>query len=203
MVIAVCAKTSFFVHGSDAEAALAQRSSRVPRLWLWLWLFVLRSAVFLGSITIGRLGWHAQLLAFPVVGGILVCLAVWGRSVSTAAAPPVPNASDLMAADPPASGRTSDLSAMTAVRAAGSSTFGDAIRNSARARSWHPDGDPAADRQALFAGQAFRVTALLKNGGRWGDGRLEIGGQPLTVTWRRATLPLAGPRRAKGSGAFP
>src|SRR6202007_2857721 len=112
----------------------------------------------------GRLGWHAQLLTFPVAGGILVCLAVWGRSVSAAAAPPVPQGSDLMAAAPPASGRTSDLSAMTAVRAAGSNTFGDVIRNSARARSWHPDGDPEADRQALLAGQAFRVAALLKNG---------------------------------------
>lgn len=30
-------------------------------------------------------------------------------------------------------------------------------------------------------------------------GRRGIGGQPLTVTWKRAALPLAGPKRARGA----
>jgi hypothetical protein len=178
---------------AQVRGTLSQHSRWAPR---W-WLLVLRVAVPVSSANIYRLGWHAQLVAWPVVMVILVCLAVWGRSVGAAAAPPVPNASDLVAADPPASGRASDLSALPAVRAAGSNTFGDVFRNSARARSWHPAGDPEADREALLAGQAFRVTALLKVGERWGYGRLEIGGQPLTVTWRRAPAPLVGPFRAK------
>jgi hypothetical protein len=164
---------------------------------------MLRSAVPLGAVGIVRLGWHAQLVAWPVAMGILVCLTVWERSLGAAAAPPVPDASDLMAADPPASGRASDLSALPAVRAAGSNTFGDVIRNSARARSWHPAGDPEADRGALLAGQSFRVTTLLKSSGRWGYGHLEIGGQPLTVTWKRARSPVTGPRRAKGEPSRP
>jgi hypothetical protein len=155
-------------------------------------LSTLQLAVPVSSASIYRLGWHEQVVAWPAALVLLVWLAVWSRSANAAAAPPVPTAGDLAAADPPASGRTSDLSAMPAVRAAGSNTAGDVLRNSARARSWHPAGDPEADRVALLAGQAFRVAAALKVGQRWERGRLEIGGQPLAVTWTRAHAPLAG-----------
>jgi len=96
-----------------------------------------------------------------------------------------------------------DLSAAAPVRAAGSITVRDAIRNFRQAGRWHAAGDPEADRRALLAGQAFRVTALRRTGGRWGHGRLEIGGRPLAVTWKRAVLPLAGPRRARGARSVP
>jgi hypothetical protein len=82
------------------------------------------------------------------------------------------------------------------VRAAGTVTLTGAIRNSRRAGGWHPAGDPEADRRALLAGQAFRVVALRRNGRRWRNGRLEIGGRPLTVTWKRAAVSLGGLRGA-------
>jgi hypothetical protein len=172
---------------------LSRRSKRAPGLRL----HIIQSAVIVGSANIWHLRWQAQLVAWPVAIGILVCLTIRGRSAAAAAAPPVPAASDLVAADPPASGRANALSALPAVRAAGSNTLGDVFRNSARARSWHPVGDPEADREALLAGRAFRVTALLKAGERWRYGRLEIGGQPLTVTWMRAPALLVRPLRAK------
>ena len=90
------------------------------------------------------------------------------------------------------------------MRAAGSASAGDAIRNSRQAGHWHPAGDPEADRAALLAGQAFRVVAYRRGGGgRWGRGSLEIGGQPLAVTWTRPALPVAGPQRARGARSMP
>ncbi len=167
-------------------------------------LIVLSNFVFFASSGfIWRLNWRAQLVAWPVSVGIVLWLTVWARSRAEATAPPVPGAGELLAAELPASGRTGDRSAATPVRAAGSVTVRDAIRNSRQAGSWHPAGDPEADRGALLAGQAFRVTALRRNDGRWGYGRLEIGGQPLTVTWKRAALPLAGPKRARGARILP
>lgn len=142
-------------------------------------------------------------MAWPVSAGLVLWLTVWGRSLAQAAAPPVPGPGELLAAELPASGRTGDLSAAAPVRAAGSVTLTDVIRNSRQAGRWHPAGDPGADRRALLAGQAFRVTALRRNDRRWGYGRLEIGGQPLAVTWKRATLPLAGPGRPRGARSLP
>jgi hypothetical protein len=150
-----------------------------------------------------RLHWQAQLVAWPVTVGIAVLLALWGRSKAQAAAPPVPGAGELQAAELPPSGRTGDLSAAAPVRAAGTVTVTDAIRNSRRARRWELAGDPEADRKALLAGQAFRVAAWRMNERRWGRGRLEISGQPLAVTWKRAALPLAGPRRARAAPSLP
>jgi hypothetical protein len=89
------------------------------------------------------------------------------------------------------------------VRAAGSVTVKDAIRNSRQAGRWHSAGDPEADCRALLAGQAFRVMAHRRNDGRWGYGRLEIDGQPLAVTWKRAALPLPRPGRARGARVLP
>lgn len=149
-----------------------------------------------------HLTWQAQLVAWPVSVGLFIWLTIWGRSRAEAAAPPVPAAAELLAAELPASGRTGGLSAAPPVRAAGSNTVRDAIRNSRKAGRWHPAGDPEADRGALLAGQAFRVTAFRKNG-RWGYGRLEIDGQPLAVTWKRNALPLAGPHRARGVRVLP
>jgi hypothetical protein len=162
------------------------------------WLLFLRIAIISNSFIIWRLHWQAQLVAWPAVLGILVWLAIRGRSADAAQAPPVPDVSDLAAADLPASGRAADLAAAPVVRAAGTNTVGDVLRNSVRARGWHPGGDPEADRAALLAGQAFRVAAWRKSDGRWGRGHLEIGGRPLAVSWRRDRLPLRGPRRARG-----
>jgi hypothetical protein len=165
---------------------------------------VLPNFVFLASVQlIVRLHWQAQLVAWPVSVGIALLLTLWARSRVQAAAPPVPGAGELQAVALPASGRTGDLSAAAPVRAAGTVTVTDVIRNSRRAGHWHPAGDPEADLRALLAGQAFRVTALRRNAGRWGRGRLEIGGQPLAVTWKRAALPMAGPRRARGALSLP
>jgi hypothetical protein len=150
-----------------------------------------------------RLHWQAQLVAWPVTTGIAALLTLWGRSRALAAAPPVPGAGELQAVELPASGRTGDLSAAAPVRAAGTVTLTDIIRNSRRARRWELAGDPEADRKALLAGQAFRVAAWKRNERRWGHGRLEIGGQPLAVTWKRAALPLAGRRRARGAPSLP
>lgn len=176
--------------------ALSRHSKRRSAFWL---LALRNSVIFAFSGFTWHLSWRAQLVAWPVGVGIVLWLTVWVRSRAEATAPPVPSAGELLAAELPASGRTGDLSAATPVRAAGSVTIRDAIRNSRQAGSWHPAGDPEADRSALLAGQAFRVVALRRNDGRWGHGRLEIGGQPLTVTWKRAALPLAGPKRARGA----
>jgi hypothetical protein len=153
--------------------------------------------------TIFRLPWHEQVVAWPACVGALAWLTLWGRSRAQAAAPPIPGAAELQAAELPVSRRTSDLSAAAPVRAAGSVTVIGSIRNSGDARRLDRAGDPAADRTALLAGQAFRVTALRSNEGRWGYGTLAIGGQPLAVTWKRDTLPLAGPRRARGAPILP
>jgi hypothetical protein len=155
------------------------------------------------AAVIWHLGWHAQLAAWPLSVGIVGWLSIWGRSRATAEAPPVPAVGELHAVELPASGRTGNLSAAAPVRAAGSNTLSDAIRNSRKAGRWHPAGDPEADRGALLAGQAFRVTAFRRSDGRWGYGRLEIGGQPLAVTWKRNALPLAGPHRARGARVLP
>jgi hypothetical protein len=179
---------------------LSRRSQRGAAFWL----LALRNFVFYASVVvIWRLAWQAQLVAWPVSLGIVVWLTAWGRSRAEAAAPPVPGAGELQAVELPTSPRTGELSAATAARAAGSITVRDAIRNSRQAGRWHPAGDPEADRRALLTGQAFRVMALRRNDGRWGYGRLEIGGQPLAVTWKRTALPLAGPKRARGAPVLP
>jgi len=181
-------------------AFLSQRS----RQKLGLWPLMLSNAVISASAAfIWRLGWKAQLIAWPVAAGTVLWLAVWGRSRAEAAAPPVPGAGELLAVELPASGRTADLSAAAPVRSAGSVTVSDVIRYSWRARRWHHAGDPEADRTAFLAGQAFRVVAFRRNEGRWGRGRLTVGGQPLAVTWERAALPLAGPMRARGARSVP
>lgn len=168
------------------------------------WLHALRGFVFYACpLFIFRLGWRAQLVAWPVALGIGVWLTARGRSRAQVEAPPVPGADELLAAEVPASGRTGELATAAPARAAGSITVRDAIRNSRRAGRWHPAGDPEADRRALLAGQAFRVVARRRDQWRWGDGRLEIGGRPLAVTWKRAALPLAGPRRARGAPSVP
>jgi len=86
---------------------------------------------------IWRLGWQAQLVAWPVSVGIMVGLTAWGRSRAEAAAPPTPGAGELLAVELPASGRMNDLSAAAPVRAAGSITVRDAIRNFRQAGRWH------------------------------------------------------------------
>jgi hypothetical protein len=140
-----------------------------------------------------RFGWQAQVVAWPVSTGIALWLTVRGRSLAKAAALPVPSAVELEAMELQAPGRIDELSVAAPVRAAGSVTLRGAIRNARRAGYWHPAGDPEADRRALLAGQAFRVVALRRNGRHWGHGRLEIGGQPITVTWKSAARPLARP----------
>src|SRR6185437_5907971 len=152
--------------------------------WPTAWRPALRNtAVFaiigVSSGLIWRLGWQAQVVAWPLTAVIVAWLTAVNRSQALAAAPPVPDLGDLPAVEVPASGRTGELSAATAVQAAGSLTLTGAIRNSRRAGSWHPAGDPEADRRALLAGQAFRVVALRRNGGRG----------------KRRPLPLAIPSR--------
>ncbi|HEX3514270.1 MAG TPA: hypothetical protein VHT26_09755 [Trebonia sp.] len=142
-------------------------------------------------------------MAWPAGVGLVLWLSTWSRSRAVAAAPPVPRADELLAVELPVSGRTSELSAAAPVRAAGSFALDGAVRNSRWTRRWFPAGDPEADRRALLAGQAFRVVALQRNEGRWGYGKLEIGGQPLAVTWKRNSWPTAGSRRARGPRIMP
>lgn len=164
---------------------------------------VIFAATGVSSALTWRLGWKEQVVAWPVTAGVLWWSTTLSRSEAIAAAPPVPDAGDLLAVELPASGRTGDLPAAAAapVRAAGTTTLRGAIRNSRRAGGWHPAGDPEADRRALLNGQAFRVVALRRDGGRWDHGKLEIAGRPLTVTWKRVgwrragIVPLAGPSR--------
>lgn len=182
-----------------------RRSKRGPAVWPLALNYAVISAVLgLSGALIWRLGWQAQVVAWPVSAGVVLGLTAWGRSRAKAAAPPVPDVGDLQAMELPESGRSGELSAAPPpVRAAGTITFTDAVRNSRRAGRWHPAGDPEADRRALLAGQAFRVVAFRRNDGRWGHGRLEIGGQPLMVTWKHAALPLAGRRQVRGARSLP
>jgi hypothetical protein len=142
-------------------------------------------------------------VTWPASIGLVVWLTLRYRSRSAVEALPVPGAGELQAAELPASGRTGELSAAAPVRAAGSFNIRDAIRYSRLAGHWRPAGDPEADRRALLAGQAFRVTALRKTGRRWSYGKLEIGGRLLTVTWKRAASPLAQPGRRQGAPSLP
>jgi|GEM_PF-5443878 len=169
--------------------------------WLWrrgsaFWRYGLFFCVIGSTGFVFRLTWRAQLLAWPVYVGLVFLLSVRIRPQ----APPVPGVHELRAMQLPASGRTADLSAAAPVRAAGTVTMRDAIRNSRLAGHWHPAGDPEADRGALLAGQRFRVTALRRTDSGWGPGKLQIGGQPLTVTWRRAARPSFRSRPAVRSG---
>jgi hypothetical protein len=177
--------------------------SRLPRRGSAFWPVVLGNAVIYASFwLIWHLRWKAQLVAWPASAGILAWLIAWGRSVAAAEAA-VPAVGELRAVELPAAGRTGERSAAAPVRAAGTVTVRDAIRNSWRARRWQPAGDPEADRGALLAGQAFRVAALRRIDGRWRRGRLDIGGRPLAVTWDRGVLPLTGPRRARRAPSPP
>jgi len=160
--------------------------SRHSRRGSAFWLLALRNCLFSTScVFIWHLNWRAQLVAWPVSVGILMWLTVWGRSRAQTTAPPVPGAGELLALELPVSGRTGDLAAAAPVRAAGSLTVTDAIRNSRQAGSWHPAGDPEADRDALLAGQAFRVTALRRNDRRW-----------ASEAWRSAGSPSPSPGSA-------
>jgi hypothetical protein len=192
--------TGRFCYLLSCGGVLSRRSKQGPAFWL----LTLRSCVMYASVWFdSHLGWQAQLVAWPVSAGIVVLLTIWGRSRAEAKAPPAPGAGELLAVELPESGRTSELSAATPVRAAGTVTLRDTIRNSRQAGRWHPAGDPEADRKALLAGQAFRVAALRRNDRRWGRGRVQIGGQPLAVTWERAALPLAGPGWAREARSLP
>ncbi len=163
-----------------------------------MWPVVLINAFTYTSIgLIWRLSWRAQLVAWPVSVGIIAWLAIWGRSRVAAGAPAAPTLAELRAVELPAAGRTGALTAAAPVRVAGTVTIRDVIRNSWRARRYHPGGDPEADRAALLAGQAFRVAALCRIDGHWRRGRLDIGGQPLAVDWKRNAVPVARSRRAR------
>jgi hypothetical protein len=146
-----------------------------------------------GRLTL-HLGWTWGLLAMPVLTVIVLLLAGWVRGQAARSTPEAPTSAGEGAALPPVGPwrRTIEMASAVPVRAAGSNTLSDVIRYSRRAGRDQPTGDPEADREALLAGQSFRVFAYWKTGRRWNTGELRIGGQPLELAWRRSLPSLPG-----------